>query len=354
MRSLALAVALLSVPLIPAQDGAIQIVELLAEPDGTREFIELENTGPTIDLTGWSIADAAGNRFTFTDQQISAGGRIVVWGGGAATPEGPAWSMVSVWNNAGDTAYLRDAQDNLVASFTYPVAERAARGQAYVWGDGWTTGDPTPGRAPGSQGGQVAGTVPDVPPSLWIDAPEQARGPTFIQFGGEDGNGDAFAWTAQVDGVMVANGTGAFTHNHTLDVQQPSSLRLVAGNQSVEHLIALAPPLLAVQVPAEGLHFPELIPGARNLTATAPFTIMNHGDKPMVARIDFSDFQGPDALPVTGRLEIGISGTWTAYDGPLTQLPQLPPGPTDVWLRLADVPAPLAAGDYGTSFSVVT
>jgi hypothetical protein len=78
------------------------------------EYVRLTNrTGKTVNLKGWSIKDVAGNLYTVkTDQQVAAGGTAYVHSGKGTNGRPDAkhryWNRTNyVWNNSGDTAYLR-------------------------------------------------------------------------------------------------------------------------------------------------------------------------------------------------------------------------------------------------------
>ena len=112
---------------------------------------------------------------------------------------------------------------------------------------------------------------------------------------------------------------------------------------------------LEVGLPASGIRFPALEPGATQVLADAPFWLNNTGTASAAPRIDLSDFVGPGRIDVVGNVSLRWGeGAWITYDGPLTPLPQIAAGDgVPVWLRLDRVPEPLPAGEYGTSFTVV-
>lgn len=100
-----------------------------ANGDGTRdplqdEFVELFNSNPSINISGYTLSDAASVRHTFpAGTIIPQNGVVVVFGGG--TPTGSfGGSLVQTasagqlnLNNAGDVLTLRDAAGNTVATF---------------------------------------------------------------------------------------------------------------------------------------------------------------------------------------------------------------------------------------------
>lgn len=100
-----------------------------ANGDGTRsplqdEFIEFFNSGPTLDLSGYTISDADQVRHVFPDgTELPVNGILVVFGGG--TPTGnfggaivqTASSGQLNMSNAGDFVTLADQDGNAVLTF---------------------------------------------------------------------------------------------------------------------------------------------------------------------------------------------------------------------------------------------
>lgn len=88
------------------------------------EWIRLKNEGSgSTDMTGWSLADeSASNRFRFPDGfSLAPGQTVMVHSGcGTDTQQSLYWcSDFPVWNNDGDTAFLRDANGNIHDSYSY-------------------------------------------------------------------------------------------------------------------------------------------------------------------------------------------------------------------------------------------
>lgn len=90
-------------------------------PNG--EWIEITNQGTSpVDLTGYTLKDEANHIYTFGPFRLVAGARVRLRSGqGQDSEEELYWGFVgqSVWNNGGDTAYLRDPQGNLVDVYAY-------------------------------------------------------------------------------------------------------------------------------------------------------------------------------------------------------------------------------------------
>jgi len=377
---LMLVAASLAMPTPVAASGATTLVitEIVANPaDGEREFIELHNAGnATVDLANWTIEDAAGNSYTFAARNLSAGEYVVLWGGGSADALGPAWSMASAWNNGGDTAKLLRPDGSEADNITYGSGGIAvpAKGKAVSLLDGsWQELDPSPGAAPDAGGGTVSATVLDVAPVPTIhDAPTHARtGTAFtVHIEVREPNGDAVTWSLL--GGAASLETGNATGHANLTITAPLVARAWtltlraedAGGNIAEttRLVDVRAGDLVVDVPATGVPFPSFSPGATDVDATEVFTLKSLANATFTPRFDMSPFRaGASEIPVDDHVRIGTRAAgsndtwvWTEYTGPLTPLPSIAPGDeVEVLLRLTDVPAVLAAGAYGTSFTVI-
>jgi len=90
-------------------------------PNG--EWIELTNQGDSpVDLAGYTLKDQGPHLYTFTDLVLAPGASVRVYSGqGTDSGTERYWGLVNdaVWNNEGDSAYLRDPAGGLVATYTY-------------------------------------------------------------------------------------------------------------------------------------------------------------------------------------------------------------------------------------------
>lgn len=161
----------------PPASGSVIINEVMASPaegllgdtngDGVREFkadefVELVNTGAgDADLSGWTVSDRIGTRFTFPEGTVlGAGKALVVFGGGdPATFSDKGGSQVFVasgglkLNDDGDEVALFDAAMERVDSMSYRAA--LAKGGSMVRvvdGDGTSPFEQHPGEPPHSPG----------------------------------------------------------------------------------------------------------------------------------------------------------------------------------------------------------
>ena len=104
----------------------ITTVHADAEGDDRRnlndEFIVIENQGQTpIDLTGWTISDAANHRYLFSNFTLAAKAQVTLRTGLGKPAEGELFwgSRRPIWNNQADTILIRDADGHLMLSHVY-------------------------------------------------------------------------------------------------------------------------------------------------------------------------------------------------------------------------------------------
>ncbi len=90
-------------------------------PNG--EWVEIVNQGPeAVSLEGYTLKDAANHIYTFPAFTLQPGATVRLYSGqGQNDASSLYWGLVgeSVWNNDGDSAFLRDSEGNLVDSYTY-------------------------------------------------------------------------------------------------------------------------------------------------------------------------------------------------------------------------------------------
>jgi len=108
--------------------GEIEIVSVHYDAAGddrenlNDEYVIIRNSGSSsVSLKGWKLMDEAGNVYVFPDVVISAGGEIRVHtGSGSDTSTDLYWrSGTPIWNNGGDTAYLYNAEGELVDKYSW-------------------------------------------------------------------------------------------------------------------------------------------------------------------------------------------------------------------------------------------
>jgi endonuclease YncB( thermonuclease family) len=102
------------------QSGApIRITDL----DPVEEWVELTNQGDqAIDMAGYTLKDEANHIYEFGYFTLKPGKTVRLYtGNGQNTSTKLYWGLGddAVWNNSGDTAYLRDPDGSLVDLYTY-------------------------------------------------------------------------------------------------------------------------------------------------------------------------------------------------------------------------------------------
>jgi micrococcal nuclease len=91
--------------------------------DPVNEWVELVNEGDQpIDLSGYTLKDEANHIYTFDDFYLEPNRSVRLYtSNGRDTDSKLYWGLGidTVWNNSGDTAYLRDPNGSLVDLYTY-------------------------------------------------------------------------------------------------------------------------------------------------------------------------------------------------------------------------------------------
>jgi micrococcal nuclease len=111
-------------------DGVRIVVDVNADAPGddgvnlNGEWVRFANAGAeAIDLDGWEVADeSASHRYTFGDLRLEPRADVTLFSGCGPDDETSRYWCVSgsaVWNNSGDTVFLRDRNGNIVASLSY-------------------------------------------------------------------------------------------------------------------------------------------------------------------------------------------------------------------------------------------
>ena len=88
------------------------------------EWVRFTNAGAAaVDLDGWIVADeSASHRYGFANLVLDPGRSVTLYTGcGSDTPDARYWcnTRSAVWNNSGDTVFLRDPSGNNVVVYGY-------------------------------------------------------------------------------------------------------------------------------------------------------------------------------------------------------------------------------------------
>jgi micrococcal nuclease len=111
-------------------DGVDIEIEVNADAPGddglnlNGEWVRFTNAGvEEIDLAGWEVADeSASHRYTFDHLRLAPGADVTLFSGCGPDDESNRYWCVSgsaVWNNSGDTVFLRDPNGNIVTSLSH-------------------------------------------------------------------------------------------------------------------------------------------------------------------------------------------------------------------------------------------
>jgi hypothetical protein len=118
----------------PAQAAtpAIQITKVYYDSPGTdnrsnsslnAEYVKLTNRrSTTVNLKSWTLRDKANHVYKFSgDVKLAAGASVTIHTGkGTNTSSHRYWgSGAYIWNNTGDTAYVRDTAGKLIDSCSW-------------------------------------------------------------------------------------------------------------------------------------------------------------------------------------------------------------------------------------------
>jgi micrococcal nuclease len=111
------------------QETGVKIAHIQADAPGNDsenpngEWVEIVNEGSAaINLKGYSIKDEATHIYTFPAFTLQPGATVRLYSGqGQDDASSLYWGLVgeAVWNNGGDSAFLRDSEGNLVDDYTY-------------------------------------------------------------------------------------------------------------------------------------------------------------------------------------------------------------------------------------------
>ena len=110
---------------VPPYPAVVRITHIEYNPPGDDvqgEYVRIQNQGAAAaNMTNWTLWDLANHCYTFPTFWLKAGSTVRVWTkAGSNTGTDLYWGRGSaVWNNTGDTAYLRDQGGALVHSYSY-------------------------------------------------------------------------------------------------------------------------------------------------------------------------------------------------------------------------------------------
>jgi micrococcal nuclease len=111
------------------QETGVKITHIQADAPGhdgenpNGEWVEIVNEGSAaVNLEGYSLKDAANHIYTFPAFTLQPGATVRLYSGqGQDDASSLYWGREgeAVWNNDGDSAFLRDSEGNLVDDYNY-------------------------------------------------------------------------------------------------------------------------------------------------------------------------------------------------------------------------------------------
>jgi endonuclease YncB( thermonuclease family) len=109
-------------------DALLTVPEVSSKVSGTgdkslnREYVVIENRGTNaVDLTGWSLSDETTRRYLFPNFILAAKARVTLrTGSGMNTATDLYWgNRTAIWNDNGDTVFLRNREGRIVLCHVY-------------------------------------------------------------------------------------------------------------------------------------------------------------------------------------------------------------------------------------------
>jgi len=104
--------------------AGVYILEIYYNPPSSplNEYVSIKNlSGKAVVMTGWTLRDESGNKYTFPVFTLGYLATVKVWTkSGTNDSSNLYWnSPVEIWNNHGDCAYLRNEKNDKVDSTCY-------------------------------------------------------------------------------------------------------------------------------------------------------------------------------------------------------------------------------------------
>lgn len=88
------------------------------------EYVTFQNNcDSSVKMDGWVVKDEATNAYSFKEIVLGSSSKVTLYtGSGTDATDKIFWgkNRYAVWNNDGDTLFLRDDKGNLVLSYKYP------------------------------------------------------------------------------------------------------------------------------------------------------------------------------------------------------------------------------------------
>lgn len=105
-----------------AVDSEIEIVEVVRAGDVTAEGVRIRNNGRLVDLEGWTLSDADGNDYQFSEFLLFSNAEHTIYSRASEnTPIASFWGLEEAVWQPGDVVTLSDADGDVQAVLRIPV-----------------------------------------------------------------------------------------------------------------------------------------------------------------------------------------------------------------------------------------
>ena len=105
----------------PSGPPLVEIAGVLGAGDLGAEVVRVRNRGGAVSLEGWTLSDAAGNRFTFPRLILFPGGEVVIHSGpGRSGPTDLYWGRSEPAWESGELIPLRDGEGEMRDTYIVP------------------------------------------------------------------------------------------------------------------------------------------------------------------------------------------------------------------------------------------
>ena len=104
-----------------AVNAQVAILRVISPGNVTVEGVEIQNNGPVVEITGWTLTDSGGNVYTFGEQRLFTNGRVIVYTrSGTDTPSAKYWNRDTAVLSPGATLTLSDEDGAVQSTYIVP------------------------------------------------------------------------------------------------------------------------------------------------------------------------------------------------------------------------------------------
>ncbi len=121
--SLALIQNMTSAIMNVTQQSALQYSVFITNINASAEWVEILNNGSAVSMDGWILSDAANHIYSFIDFSLNASSSVRIYSGASGSGTNNVtdlyWTTSNIWNDAGDSATLKDSAGRTQSKFCY-------------------------------------------------------------------------------------------------------------------------------------------------------------------------------------------------------------------------------------------